>query len=61
MLSVKNLTLPQALVFIACLAAPIAAYKLLGSVEAGIVVGYVGMGINFLLGRGASPAPEASE
>lgn len=53
----KNLTLPQALVLIACIAAPIAAYKLLGSVEAGGVVMAVGMIVNFLLGRDAPPPP----
>ena len=59
----KSITLPQALVLVACIAAPIAAYKLLGSVEAGGVVMAVGMIVNFVLGRDNSsppPPPAAS-
>ncbi len=54
-MSVQNLTLPQALVFMACLAAMVASYKLLGTAEATAVAGIVGMGISFLLGRPAAP------
>jgi hypothetical protein len=54
---VKNLTLPQALVLIACIAAPIAAYKLLGSPEAAAASMVVGMIVNFLLGRDSAPPP----
>jgi hypothetical protein len=50
---VKSITLPQALVLVACLVAPIVAYKLLGSAEAMGATAMVGMVINFLLGRGA--------
>lgn len=54
----KNITLPQALVLIACIAAPIAAYKLLGSPEAAAASMVVGMVANFLLGRdNGSPPP----
>lgn len=57
----KNITLPQALVLIACVAAPIAAYKLLGSPEAAAASMLVGMIVNFLLGRDAAPpAPPTS-
>lgn len=57
----KNLTLPQALVLVACIAAPIAAYKLLGSPEAAAASMIVGMIVNFVLGREAAlPAPPAS-
>lgn len=55
----KNITLPQALVLIACIAAPIAAYKLLGSAEAAGAGMIVGMVVNFLLGRDAGPPPPA--
>jgi len=47
----KNISLNQALVLVACLAAPVAAYKLLGSAEAAAATAAVGMVINFLLGR----------
>lgn len=53
MSTMKNITLPQALILIACLAAPIAAYKLLGSAEAAAVLSSIGMILNFLLGRAA--------
>lgn len=57
----KNISLPQALVLIACIAAPIAAYKLLGSPEAAGASMVVGMIVNFILGReGAPPAPPSS-
>jgi hypothetical protein len=55
----RNLTLPQALVLIACIAAPIAAYKLLGSPEAAAAGMVVGMIVNFVLGR-ESPPPSAN-
>jgi hypothetical protein len=55
----KNITLPQALVLIACLAAPIAAYKLLDSAMAAGIVGSVGMLINFIMGRDDPPPPPA--
>lgn len=47
----KSISLPQALVLIACIAAPIAAYKLLGSPEAAAASMVVGMIVNFILGR----------
>ena len=47
----KSISLPQALVLIACIAAPIAAYKLLGSPEAAAASMIVGMIVNFILGR----------
>lgn len=47
----KNITLPQALVLIACIAAPVAAYKFLGSPEAAAIGMTVGMIVNFILGR----------
>lgn len=57
----KSITLPQALVLIVCIAAPIAAYKLLGSPEAAAASMIVGMVLNFVLGRdSAPPAPPAS-
>ncbi len=59
----KSITLPQALVLVACLVAPIAAYKLLSSsVEAAGATAMVGMIINFLLGRDdkQDPPPPAA-
>lgn len=53
----KNITLPQALVLIACIAAPVAAYKLLGSPEAAAIGMTVGMIVNFVLGRDNSQPP----
>ncbi len=53
----KNMTIPQALVLIACIAAPIAAYKLLGSPEAAAASMVVGMIVNFVLGRDDSGSP----
>lgn len=47
----KSITLAQALVLVACVAAPIAAYRLLGSPEAAAASMIVGMVLNFLLGR----------
>jgi hypothetical protein len=57
----KNITLPQALVLLACIAAPIAAYKFLGSPEAAAASMVVGMILNFLLGRDppSGPGPNA--
>lgn len=54
----KNITLPQALVLICCIAAPIAAYKFLASPEAAAVGMTVGMLINFLLGRAGEEEPK---
>ncbi len=51
----KSITYQQALVLVACLAAPILAYKLLSSVEAAGATAMVGMIVNFLLGRGDPP------
>lgn len=51
----KTISLYQALVLIACLAAPVAAFKLLGSTEAAAATAAVGMIVNFMLGR---PGPE---
>lgn len=58
----KNITLPQALVLIACIAAPVAAYKFLGSPEAAAIGMTVGMIVNFVLGRDSTqpPAPPPS-
>ncbi len=53
----KNLTWPQVVILLACLAAPIVAYKLLDSVAAGAVLMGPGMIITFLLGRGEPPPP----
>lgn len=53
----KNITLPQALVLVVCIAAPIAAYKLLGSPEAAAASMIVGMVLNFVLGRESPPPP----
>jgi hypothetical protein len=47
----KNITLAQALVLAVCVAAPIAAYKLLGSEEAAAATMIGGMVVNFMLGR----------
>ena len=47
----KNITATQAIVLLACIAAPIVAYKFLGSPEAAAASMVVGMIMNFLLGR----------
>lgn len=51
MFSLKNLTTAQAIVLVACLAAPIIAFKLLGAVEAGAATAAVGTVLSFLMGR----------
>lgn len=51
----KNITIQQALVLVACIAAPVVAYKLLASAEAAAAVAAVGMIVNFVLGRDALP------
>jgi hypothetical protein len=51
----KSINFPQAIVLLACIAAPIAAYKLLGSPEAAAASMVVGMVLNFLLGRDGGP------
>jgi len=56
MINFRNITLPQALVLIACMALPVAAYKFLGPEAAGVSA-MAGMVLNFLVGRGA---PETS-
>jgi len=53
----KNITFQQAIVFVACLAAPIAAYKLLNSPEAAAATMFVGMVLNFIMGRPADKEP----
>lgn len=53
----KNLTWQQALVFVACLAAPVFAYKFLASPEAAGVAGLVGMVVNFMMGRSSGGDP----
>lgn len=53
----KNFSLPQALILIACIVAPIVAYKLLDSVVAGGITMTIGMVLNFVLGRGDPPSP----
>lgn len=56
----KTITLPQVILLAACLAAPIAAYKLLGSTEAAGVTYSAGTILMFMLGRnGELPAPVA--
>ncbi len=50
-MSLQNLTVAQAIVLVACLAAPIAAFKLLGSSEAAAATAAVGTVVTFLLGR----------
>lgn len=52
----KNMSLAQAVVLLACIAAPIVAYKLLGSPEAAAASMVVGMVLNFLLGRNEPPS-----
>ncbi len=47
----KNITLPQVVILLACIAAPIVAYKFLGSTEAALATGPIGSIILFLLGR----------
>jgi hypothetical protein len=54
----KNVTPLQVIVFVACVAAPIAAYKILATADAAAALVFVGMVINFFLGRNDS-APEA--
>lgn len=57
----KSITFPQALVLIACMGAPIAAYKLLDSPEAAAAGMVIGMVVNFLLGRESqAPVPASS-
>ncbi len=58
MFSIKNLTAAQALVLVACLAAPIVAFKLLGSSEAAAATAAVGTVLTFLLGRVAQDPPK---
>lgn len=50
----RSITLPQALVLIACLAATVCTYKFV-SPDAANITGIVGMIISFMLGRGAPP------
>lgn len=57
----KSITLQQALVLIACLGAPIVAYKLLSSVEAAGATAMVGMIVNFLLGRSDPKDPPSED
>ncbi len=54
----KNLTLAQAIVLVACLAAPVAAYALLDDVKAAAAVAAIGMVVNFMLGRDSAAKPE---
>lgn len=51
----KSITFPQALVFVVCVAAPVVAYKLLGSPEAAGASMLAGMALNFLMGRSDPP------
>lgn len=53
----KSVSVTQAIVLVACLAAPVAAFKLLGSAEAAAATAAVGMVINFLLGRSPQVTP----
>ena len=53
----KNITPAQAIVLVACLTAMVVANKLLGSEAATMIVGTVGMLVNFLLGRDPPPPP----
>lgn len=50
----NQITLPQALVLIVCIIAPVVATKFLGSELAGGAIMTAGMIVNFLLGRGTS-------
>lgn len=52
----SNYTWSQVVVFVACLAAPIAAYKLLDSVEAAAALVVIGQAVNFMIGRTAPPS-----
>jgi hypothetical protein len=54
--SLKSITLPQALLLIACLASLILAPKFLGEGDAERVVLAAGYILTFLAGRGAAPA-----
>jgi len=59
-MSLKNVTLPQALILIALIGAVIAAYKMFGEGAGAVMLGVQGA-ITFLLGRGNGdpPAPGA--
>ncbi len=59
-MSLQNLTWQQALVFIACMAAPVLAYRFLGSAEAVAATTGVGMIVNFMLGRPATPTKDGA-
>ena len=51
----KNITGTQLIALLACLVAPIAAFKLLGSIEGAAATYGVGMVLTFLLGRPQDP------
>lgn len=53
----KNATPVEAIILIACIAAPIVTYKMFDSTTATVVVAAIGTMINFMLGRGGSHAP----
>jgi hypothetical protein len=50
----KNITIAQAIVLVACMAAPLAAYKLFGN-EGAYAATIAGMVLNFMLGRESAP------
>lgn len=54
----KSITFPQVIILLAVIAAPIVAYKLLGSAEGSLATSSLGSIILFLLGRPADPAPD---
>lgn len=53
----KNFTWQQALILLACIAAPIVAFRFLGSPEAAGASMAAGMVLNFLLGRDSNTPP----
>ncbi len=49
--NMKNLTVSQTVILLASIAAPIVAYKILGSPEAAAATMTVGLVVNFVIGR----------
>lgn len=49
----------QCVILVACIAAPIVAFKILGSTEAAAATAGIGMIVNFVLGRQSPTPPEA--
>ncbi len=53
----RSISFPQVLILLACIAAPIVAYKFLGSAEAAAATTGIGMIVTFLLGRPSDAKP----